>query len=235
MCGVAVGVMVGGVSTAWLTVMCRFPGRRLLRMGAAAADGGAGVRDGLCVYRFPAVRGPVQTWLRELTGWGAREYWFPEVRSVERRGGDALVRALSVRLSARALGVSRAVGQHARSRARVRLRRRGARSCGSLCRSRARHRRGHRARADGDARRFRHGRLFRRARRSPPASFTRGSRWATAWPRRSFRRCCWVSSSSCCYSSASTRARARFHTTVAPQAVAQRLPLAGRRARPSPC
>ena len=29
MAGVAFGVMVGGVSTAWLTVMCRFPGRRL--------------------------------------------------------------------------------------------------------------------------------------------------------------------------------------------------------------
>jgi iron(III) transport system permease protein len=29
MLGVAVGVMVGGVTTAWLTVMCRFPGRAL--------------------------------------------------------------------------------------------------------------------------------------------------------------------------------------------------------------
>ena len=29
MAGVAVGVMVGGISTAWLTVMCRFPGRKV--------------------------------------------------------------------------------------------------------------------------------------------------------------------------------------------------------------
>jgi iron(III) transport system permease protein len=26
--------------------------------------------------------GPVQTWLRELTGWRAREYWFPDIRSL---------------------------------------------------------------------------------------------------------------------------------------------------------
>jgi iron(III) transport system permease protein len=26
--------------------------------------------------------GPVQTWLRELMGWRAREYWFPDIRSV---------------------------------------------------------------------------------------------------------------------------------------------------------
>jgi iron(III) transport system permease protein len=25
--------------------------------------------------------GPLQTWLREMTGWQAREYWFPEIRS----------------------------------------------------------------------------------------------------------------------------------------------------------
>ena len=31
--------------------------------------------------------GPVQTWLRAVTGWHAREYWFPEIRSV----GGAIV------------------------------------------------------------------------------------------------------------------------------------------------
>ena len=31
--------------------------------------------------------GPVQTWLREITGWRAREYWFPEIRSI----GGAIV------------------------------------------------------------------------------------------------------------------------------------------------
>jgi iron(III) transport system permease protein len=82
MCGVAVGVMVGGVTTAWLTVMCRFPGRvffewaLLLPMAVPAYVMAYAYTD------FLQFAGPVQTWLREMTGWGPREYWFPEVRSV---------------------------------------------------------------------------------------------------------------------------------------------------------
>src|SRR3970282_288561 len=34
------------------------------------------------------VAGPVQGALRSLTGWGARDYWFPEIRSL---GGAAVV------------------------------------------------------------------------------------------------------------------------------------------------
>ena len=56
MAGVAFGVIVGGVSTAWFTVMCRFPGETVLRMGAAAAHGSPRLRHGLCVYRFAAIR-----------------------------------------------------------------------------------------------------------------------------------------------------------------------------------
>ncbi|MEO1365487.1 MAG: ABC transporter permease subunit, partial [Pseudomonadota bacterium] len=32
--------------------------------------------------------GPVQTLLRDVTGWGARDYWFPEIRSL---GGAAMM------------------------------------------------------------------------------------------------------------------------------------------------
>jgi iron(III) transport system permease protein len=82
MCGVAVGVIVGGVTTAWLTVMCRFPGRRffewalLLPMAVPAFVMAYAYTD---LLQFA---GPVQTWVREVTGWGPREYWFPEVRSL---------------------------------------------------------------------------------------------------------------------------------------------------------
>jgi len=61
--------------------------------------------------------GPVQTWLRELTGWRAREYWFPEIRSL---GGAMAVLSFAlypyVYLLARAsfLDQSRATGESAR-------------------------------------------------------------------------------------------------------------------------
>ena len=82
MAGVAFGVMVGGISTAWLTVMCRFPGRAffewalLLPMAVPAYVMAYAYTD---LLQFS---GPVQSWIRELTGWGPREYWFPDVRSL---------------------------------------------------------------------------------------------------------------------------------------------------------
>jgi iron(III) transport system permease protein len=36
---------------------------------------------------FLQAAGPLQTWLREVTGWGVRDYWFPEIRSL----GGAIV------------------------------------------------------------------------------------------------------------------------------------------------
>jgi len=87
MAGVAVGVMVGGITTAWITTMCRFPGRRvfewtlLLPMAVPAYVMAYAYTD---LLQFA---GPVQTWLREITGWGPREYWFPEIRSL----GGAIV------------------------------------------------------------------------------------------------------------------------------------------------
>ncbi|WP_439849168.1 ABC transporter permease [Thioalkalicoccus limnaeus] len=83
MLGVAVGTLIGGVGTAWLTSMCRFPGRRffewalLLPMAMPAyiiAYTYTGLLD------FP---GPVQTALRDWTGWGFGDYWFPPIRSLE--------------------------------------------------------------------------------------------------------------------------------------------------------
>ena len=51
--------------------------------------------------------GPVQTSLRALTGWRAREYWFPEIRSLAAAPRAAVVRVVSLRLSAGAHGVPR--------------------------------------------------------------------------------------------------------------------------------
>ncbi len=82
MVGVGVGTFCLGVTTAWLTAMCDFPGRRffswalLLPMAMPAyiiAYTYTGMLD------FP---GPVQTLLRETFDWGYGDYWFPQIRSL---------------------------------------------------------------------------------------------------------------------------------------------------------
>ena len=87
--GVGLGVSVLGVSLAWLTAMCEFPGRRvfdwaLLLPLALPAYVTAFVAIGLLDFT-----GPLQTWLRE--GWGITG--FPEIRS---RGGVIVVMSLAL-------------------------------------------------------------------------------------------------------------------------------------------
>jgi iron(III) transport system permease protein len=83
MLGVGACVTVGGVGTAWLVTMCRFPLSRhlewaLLLPMAMPAYVVAYTYTGLLDYA-----GPVQGALRALFGWSsARDYWFPELRSL---------------------------------------------------------------------------------------------------------------------------------------------------------
>lgn len=81
--GVGCGVLVLGVSTAWLVTMCRFPGGRMfewlliLPLAAPAY---------LLAYVYTELLefyGPVQTWLRSIYGWqNVGDYWFPPIRSL---------------------------------------------------------------------------------------------------------------------------------------------------------
>jgi iron(III) transport system permease protein len=80
-------VIFGGVATAWLVTMCRFPGRRLFEWTLILPLAMPAYIMAYAYTDFLQFAGPVQTWLRELTGWRAREYWFPEIRSV----GGAIV------------------------------------------------------------------------------------------------------------------------------------------------
>ncbi len=87
--GVGLGVSVLGVSLAWLTAMCEFPGRRLFDWAlllplALPAYVTAFVAIGLLDFT-----GPLQTWLRE--GWGITG--LPDIRS---RGGVILVMSLAL-------------------------------------------------------------------------------------------------------------------------------------------
>ncbi|MCU0833353.1 MAG: iron ABC transporter permease [Chromatiaceae bacterium] len=91
MIGVAIGTLIGGVGTAWLTSMCQFPGRGvfewalLLPMAMPAY---------IIAYTYTGMldfAGPVQTTVRDWTGWGYGDYWFPEIRSLP---GAAIMLAL---------------------------------------------------------------------------------------------------------------------------------------------
>ncbi len=85
--GVSAMVIFGGVATAWLVTMCRFPGRRIFEWALILPLAMPAYIMAYAYTDFLQFTGPVQTGLRELTGWQAREYWFPEIRSV----GGAIV------------------------------------------------------------------------------------------------------------------------------------------------
>ncbi|HEY1385909.1 MAG TPA: iron ABC transporter permease [Dongiaceae bacterium] len=82
MSGVTVGVLIVGVPAAWMTTLCRFPGRRLFDWAlllpmAFPAYVIAYAYTGLLDYA-----GPVQTSLRDLIGDPEGLRWLPEIRSL---------------------------------------------------------------------------------------------------------------------------------------------------------
>ncbi len=86
--GVGLGVAMLGVSTAWLTAMTDFPGRRVFEWAlllplAMPAYVMAYVYTDLLQFV-----GPIQTLLRESFEWRRGDYWFPEIRSL---GGAMLM------------------------------------------------------------------------------------------------------------------------------------------------
>ena len=81
-CGVGIGTLIIGVSTAWLTSTCRFPGKNqfvwllLLPMAMPAY---------IVAYTYTGMfdfAGPVQSTIRDWTGWSYRDYYFPQIRSM---------------------------------------------------------------------------------------------------------------------------------------------------------
>jgi iron(III) transport system permease protein len=83
MLGVSVGVLSIGVITAWLTSMCEFPLRRLFSWLLLLP---LAIPAYIIAYTYTGLldfSGPVQTQLREFSGWSYGDYWFPQVRSIE--------------------------------------------------------------------------------------------------------------------------------------------------------
>ena len=87
MLGVGAGVLLIGVPCAWFTSMYEFPGRTFLSWALLLPMAFPAY---IIAYTYTGIldfAGPVQTLIRELTGWRYGEYWFFEVRSL----GGAMV------------------------------------------------------------------------------------------------------------------------------------------------
>ncbi len=85
---VGMGVTGIGIATAWLTTMCRFPGHGFFEWALILPLAVPAYVMAYAYTDFLQFSGPVQTGLRAAFGWGARDYWFPEVRSL---GGAAVI------------------------------------------------------------------------------------------------------------------------------------------------
>ena len=122
---VSVGTLVIGCSTAWLVTMTRFPFIKVFEIALILP---LSFPAYVLAYAYTHVfdhPGVVQSILRELTGWGPRDYWFPEIRSL---GGAALMlilvfypyvyllaRAAFIQQSGRGFLTARSLGKSANS------------------------------------------------------------------------------------------------------------------------
>jgi iron(III) transport system permease protein len=79
---VAVGVISFGMISAWLVTAYRFPGQRIFEWALVLPLAMPAYVMAYAYTDWLQAAGPVQTLLRQLTGWGVREYWFPEIRSL---------------------------------------------------------------------------------------------------------------------------------------------------------
>ena len=80
-CGVGCGVILLGVSTAWLVTLHEFPGRRLFEWALVLP---LAVPAYVMAYTYTDLLqfvGPLQTGLRETFSWQKDDYWFPDVRT----------------------------------------------------------------------------------------------------------------------------------------------------------
>jgi len=84
MFGVGMVSLLFGVSTAWIVFRYDFPARRVLEWMLLLPAAVPAYLVAYALTDFLEFAGPVQGLLRETFGWqGARDYWFPEIRSME--------------------------------------------------------------------------------------------------------------------------------------------------------
>lgn len=104
-------ILASAVPAAWLVTMYQFPGRGLLTWLLILPLAMPGYVLAYAYADFMGVAGPLQSALRGATGLGARDYWFPDIRSLP---GCAFVLSAAlypyVYLSARAAFQTQSIG-----------------------------------------------------------------------------------------------------------------------------
>jgi iron(III) transport system permease protein len=79
-------VLVVGVGSGWLVAAYDFPGRRWLAWALVLPLSMPAFVLAYAYTDFFDTSGPFQSWLRGITGWAVREYWFPDIRSLPGAG-----------------------------------------------------------------------------------------------------------------------------------------------------
>jgi iron(III) transport system permease protein len=80
--GVGLGVLLIGVPAAWLTSVCDFPGRRIFTWALLLP---LAMPAYIIAYTYTGLldfAGPIQTFIRDITGWQYGDYWFFNIRSL---------------------------------------------------------------------------------------------------------------------------------------------------------
>jgi iron(III) transport system permease protein len=88
---VSVGTLMIGTGAAWLVTMAEFPGRKLLEIALVIPLAFPAYVLAYAYTHLLDHPGIVQSTLRDVTGWGPKDYWFPEIRSL---GGAAVMLVL---------------------------------------------------------------------------------------------------------------------------------------------
>ncbi len=92
MLGVGAGTAFIGVGAAWLTAMCRFPGRKILQWMLVLPLAMPIYITAYIYLELLDYTGPVQSFLRWAFGFASvRDYWFPDIRSL---GGAVFIMTL---------------------------------------------------------------------------------------------------------------------------------------------
>ena len=77
---VGTGTLLIGTGTAWLVVMCRFPGKRIFEWALLLPLAVPTYVIAYAYTDFLQFAGPLQSLLRETLGWEYGDYYFPNIR-----------------------------------------------------------------------------------------------------------------------------------------------------------
>ncbi len=78
----AVVILLIAVPAAWLVTLFEFPGRRVFEWLLILPLAAPAYVLAYAWYDLAGIAGPIQSALRDLTGWSARDYWFPNISSL---------------------------------------------------------------------------------------------------------------------------------------------------------